>query len=177
VTDSLNELKYTLMSGVRLSMQRSLGRRAPAKAALPDLIRARDGLRRFVHECPTSAESWELLSRAEECLLDYQQAIVCLQKSMSLSGKRDKRDVKRLALLKESLSEWSALPLTPGQLRELGGYLAVQGANEEKLGRTLKFTEQWLEDKGFSNAQEIIQGLKNRGGYTDFMILYNVVRG
>jgi hypothetical protein len=124
-----------------------------------------------------SAEAWRLLSQAEECLLNYRQAVVCLEKAISLSGKRDKRMLKRLALLRESLSEWSALPLTPQQLRNLGEHLIEQGANEEWNGRSLKFTRQWLEAKQFANIEEVLEALSQRGGYTDFQVLYNVVRG
>jgi hypothetical protein len=177
MSKELEDLRAVLMSGIRLSMQGSLSRRAPAKASVPNLLRAREGLREFVRDNPVSAEAWRLLSQAEECLLNYKQAITCLEKSMSLSGSRDKRSLKRLAQLRESITEWSALPLTPGQLCELGEFLVLYGANEERLGRTLDNTRRWLETKGFSNVEEIIEALGNRGGFTDFQVLYNVVRG
>ncbi|MEX2170786.1 MAG: hypothetical protein WD851_15825 [Pirellulales bacterium] len=165
------------MSGIRLSMQRSYARRAPAKASVPHLVQARDGLRQLVERQPTLAEAWKLLSQAEECLLNYDRAILCLEMAMSLSGKRDKRDLKRLAMLRESVLQWRKLPLTPVELRELGEYLVEQGADKEMYGRSLKFTSQWLEQKCFTNVNAILQALNDRGGRTDFTILYNVVRG
>ena len=125
---------------------------------------------------PNSAEAWQLLSQAEECLLNYGQAITYLQKAISLSGRRDRRSLKRLALLRESLAEWSALPLSPDELRDLGNYLTECGAAEESNGRTLQFTTDWLVEKNLPNCEEIIERLRNHGGYTDFTILYNVVR-
>lgn len=175
--DELEDLRATLMSAIRLSMQGSYSRRAPAKSSVPYLMEARNGLRELLEREPNFAEAWELLSRAEECLLNYRQAISCLEKAMSLTGKRDKRSLKRLAQLRGSLSEWSSLPLTSVQLRDLGAYLVDHRASEEKYGRTLDSTRQWLDEQGFTNAEEIIEGLRNRGGYTDFTILYNVVRG
>jgi tetratricopeptide (TPR) repeat protein len=176
VADELENLTTTLMSGIRLSMQGSYSRRAPAKASVPYFIQARDGLREFVRRNSNSAEAWRLLSQAEECLLNYGQAIACLQKSISLSGKRDKRSLKRLAMLRESLTEWSSLPLGPDELRELGSYLVECGAAEERNGRTLQFTNDWLTEKGLANREEIVERLSKHGGYTDFTILYNVVR-
>src|SRR5688572_22764268 len=133
MSKELEDLRGILMSGIRLSMQGSLSRRAPAKASVPNLLRAREGLREFVSENPTSAEAWRLLSQAEECLLNYKQAMACLEKSMSISGSRDKRSLKRWAQLRESMTEWSTLPLTPGQLCELGEFLVQHGANDERL--------------------------------------------
>lgn len=177
MTDNLDELKSALMSGIRLSMQRSYARRAPAPEAVPYLMHAREGLRQVVEREPSSVEAWKLLSQAEECLMNFEQARLSLEKAMSLSGVRDNRSLKRLAMLRESTSEWTKLPLTPSELLELGDYLVEQGANEERLGRSLRFTTQWLKEKHFANADEILQALVDRGGRTDFTILYNVVRG
>jgi hypothetical protein len=118
-----------------------------------------------------------LLSQAEECLLNYRQAIECLEKSLAITGTRDRRSLKRLAQLRGYLAEWSALPLTPEQLRQLGDHLRNCGANDERNGRTLHFTNKWIEENRLPNREEILSGLADRGGFTDFQILYNVVRG
>jgi hypothetical protein len=177
ISKDLNELRATLANGQRLSMQGSYSRRAPAKASVPYLHSARDGLQNYVQKNPDSAEAWELLSRAEECLLNIGNAITCLEEAMALSGRRDRRSLKRLALLREAKAEWSAIPLTPDQLRELGDFLVERGAGEEQFGRTLDKTRDWLESSGLANTEAIIEALADRGGFTDFQVLYNVVRG
>ena len=177
MAERLSELRNTLISGMRMSMQRSLERRAPAKTSLPLLQKARAGLREFVNTHPENADAWRLLSQAEECFLNYRQAVHCLEKVLSLASPRNKRDLKRLALLKESLSGWESLSLSPDQLRALGEFLVEQGAEEEMRGRSLEFTKKWLHHNRISNPEHVIEQLANRGGHTDFTVLYNVVRG
>jgi hypothetical protein len=155
-------------------MQSSYARRAPEESSVPCLVRARAGLRDFLLHHPHSTEGWELLSRAEECLLNYPEAIRCLREAMALSDKSDRRSLKRLALMQESMSEWSELPLTPAQLRALGEYLVKHGASEEMHGRTLEFTTNWLKDNELE-IENVLQSLGKRGGFTDFQVLHNVV--
>lgn len=171
----LQELKATLLRGVRLSKQTSYERRAPAKAAVPFLRQARDGLRDYVAANANDREGWQLLSQAEETLLDYQAARVALEKAMQLTAKRDKRDLKRLAMLRELTEEWAGLVLSPSQLQELGRYLEeeLKGSTGD---RSLRLTRQWLERQGL-NLERIVRALEDRGAYSDFQVLYNVVRG
>jgi hypothetical protein len=158
-------------------MQSSYQRRAPAKESVPLLTKVRNDLRSFVGDNPECAAGWQLLSQAEETLLDYKRAVACLDKAIALSRKRDKRMLRRRALLQESLSEWSALPLTGDDLQELGEFLASARADQEVHGRTLDVTTRWLQKKGYADVDKIIEALRNRGGYTDFTVFHNVVRG
>jgi hypothetical protein len=174
---SIGELREALVAAIKLSMQSSYQRRAPAKESVPRLIEVRNELRRLVVSNPKCAEAWQLLSQAEESLLDYERAIASLNEAILLSGKRDRRMLKRRALLQESLSEWSAMPLSGDELRELGEFLATEGADQEIHGRTLEVTKRWLQSKGYANAHKIIEALRDRGGYTDFTVFHNVVRG
>jgi tetratricopeptide (TPR) repeat protein len=157
-------------------MQGSYKRRNPTKAAVPYLEAARHGLREFVQQDSRSSEAWRLLAQAEECLLNYREAIDCLERAMHLENRRDRKDLKKLALLKEYLADWEDLPLTPQQLQDLGGFLVQAGVEDERKGRSLQFTQQWLSRNGIPKPETVIEALRRRGGFTDFMVLYNVVR-
>ncbi|HEV3079068.1 MAG TPA: hypothetical protein VGY66_04790 [Gemmataceae bacterium] len=158
-------------------MQCSLGRRAPTTKSIPLLETARDGLRRLLEKDRTNAEAWQLLSQAEECLLNYQEAITSLEQAKRLNGSRTKKDLKRLALLKESCGYWQDFPLSADQLRKLGHYLVGAGAEEEQRGRTFTFTRRWLAENKVPEPDAVIQALEKRGAFSDFQVLYNVVRG
>lgn len=126
---------------------------------------------------PDNTEAWRLLSQAEECLLHYREAIDCLQNAMRLTGQRDKRDLKRLAALQICLKEWEELPLAPAELQDLGEFLQEMGCDDEARGRSLRFTREWLERKRFDSPDIVLRALDRRSGFTDFQVLYNVVRG
>jgi hypothetical protein len=177
MTNTLTDLKELLLQGIRKSQQGSYSRRQPSRDALPFLEDARTRLVDFVTANPNNAEAWRLLSQAQECLLRYKDAIASFTRAITIEGKRDKKDLKRLALLKESASTWEALPLSSSDLQELGEFLVAERANEESKGRSLEITQRWLSIKGHNNPEHVIEALKARGGYTDFQVLYNVVRG
>jgi hypothetical protein len=120
---------------------------------------ARDGLRRLLEKDRTNAEAWQLLSQAEECLLNYQEAITSLEQA------------------KESCGYWQDFPLSADQLRKLGHYLVGAGAEEEQRGRTFTFTRRWLAENKVPEPDAVIQALEKRGAFSDFQVLYNVVRG
>jgi tetratricopeptide (TPR) repeat protein len=175
---TLSALREILLRGIKSSMQTSYARRSPESSAVPHLQKARAGLRHFVEINPTSAEGWRLLSQAEECLLNYNEAIASLERALSLTDqKKNHKDLKRLALLKAARSEWHDLSLSPEQVRALGEFLVGAGVGQAGEGRSLRFTKQWLADNNISNPEQVIHALARRGGYTDFQILYNVVRG
>ena len=178
MSDKLDELEATLREGMQLAKQPSLGRRAPAPAAVPHLSKARAGLRQFVKEHPDDARAYRLLSLAEETMLAYRPAMAALERAMALSGARDKKDAKRLAMLREASEEWAALPLTAEQLRELGEYLAGK-LESEPVERSLRWTERWLHDHGFDDAsvERVRSALDDRGAYSDMQVYYNVARG
>jgi hypothetical protein len=119
----LKSLENLLLEGLRRSMQGSYHRRKPAREAVPFLLRARAGLRDYVKKHGECAEAWRALSHAEECLLCYPVARECLERAIALSPSRDRRDLKRLAQLREYENEWVDLGLTPSQLEELGRHV------------------------------------------------------
>ena len=123
---SLEELRRILIEGQRRSKQGSYMRRNPASAAIPFLLEARSGLKNYVREKDTNAEALRLLSQAEECLLNYSAARQSLERAISLSVQKDKKDMKRLAVLTEHETRWTELGMTPSQLEDLGNHLSVK---------------------------------------------------
>ena len=172
MSKTLNELKQVLLEGQRRTMQGSYQRRSPAKKAVPFLREARTGLREFVQQNGDNAEAWRLLSQAEECLLNYRSALTCLERAIALSGRKDKKDMKKLALLKEAQAEWADVNLNRHQLDDLGRHLRERLA-ENGCDHSLRFTDEWLLAKQFASPERVIEGLGNQVGYCDC----NVVAG
>lgn len=172
--DTLNDLKNELLQGQMLSMQGSYQRRAPEKKAVPYLLNARNGLKDYVKENPLNVEAWRLLSQAEEYLLNYSAAIESLQKVMEL-GNKDRKDLKRLVLLKEYGGQWQEISLSPEQLEALGNYL------REKIeawgcDHTLVFTKEWLDQNvPKSKKAKVVKALQNQGGFCDCEVLMNII--
>ncbi|WP_421535950.1 DUF2695 domain-containing protein [Priestia sp. D3YE.R1] len=172
--DSLLELKDELIKGQKLAMQGSYQRRVPSKKAIPHLLAARKGLKEYVKQYSNDALAWQLLSQAEEYLLNYNAALMALQNAVSLD-KKDKKLLKRLALLKEYASKWQELDMTPEQLQSLEIYL------EEKLevygcNHTLIYTREWLDISTLhSKKSKIVKALQNQGGFCDCEVLMNVI--
>src|SRR5437588_5591549 len=148
--DPISLLRESLLRGMQISAQGSYARRSPSRNAVPHLEFARNGLRLIVEQDADNVEALRLLAQAEECLLNYRQAVACLEQAMSLGVSRSKRDLKRLALLKLALAEWESLPVSPDQLRELGEFLEGAGVADESRGRSLEFTRQWLRNQGIA---------------------------
>jgi len=172
--EELRSLEEMLRQGQRLSMQGSYDRRAPAAGAVPFLVRARDGLKELTSRTPGEARVWQLLSLAHEALLEYGAALAAAGEAIRLSGRKEKRDLKRLAQLRESAALWSEMPLSPTQLAQLGEYLRgkLGGGTGE---RSLRWTESWLLEQRIPEPGKVIAALRNRGGFTDFEVLANVV--
>ncbi|WP_140457117.1 DUF2695 domain-containing protein [Priestia megaterium] len=172
--DSLLDLKDELIKGQKLAMQGSYQRRAPSKKAIPHLLAARKGLKKYVKQYSNDALAWQLLSQAEEYLLNYNAALTALQNFLSFD-KKDKKLLKRLALLKEYASKWQELDMTPEQLQSLEIYL------QEKLeiygcDHTLIYTREWLDISTLhSKKSKIVKALQNQGGFCDCEVLMNVI--
>jgi predicted Zn-dependent protease len=97
----IEEIKRILLEGQRRTMQGSYKRRAPAGDSVPLLLQARTSLKEYLKEQGDDVEAWRLLSQADKCLLNYSAARQACERAMSLSGVRDKKDLKRLVLLRE----------------------------------------------------------------------------
>lgn len=175
MTRSLAELREFLREGQRRSQQGSYKRRWPAPAAVFFLQQASQGLRTIVQERPAEREAWRLLSEAEEALLDYQNARIALEKVLALQPGTDRRDLKKLALLREYEAWWGGLRLTPVQLAQLGRHLEIT-LWRVACDRTLRHTLTWLERQALPDPNQIVRALEDRSGYCDCMVLRNVVR-
>jgi hypothetical protein len=174
MSKTLQELRESLLAGQRLAKQGSYERRAPEKKAVPYLVEARTELREYVREHEQEAEAWRLLSLAEECLLGYPAARRCLERAMAIAGKPDKKDLKRLALLKEYDTKWAQLSLTPDQLAALGRYLE-RSLVERPCDHTLRHTENWLRERNIGHVGQVLQAIRNEGAFCDCEVVLNVV--
>jgi hypothetical protein len=108
--------------------------------------------------------------------LNYAAARRCLEKAMTLSGQKEKKDLKRLALLKEYESKWANLKLLPAELADLGNHLRAR-LSEQGCDHTLRLTQEWLGASKVAKAKGVMDALRNQGGYCDCEVLYNVVSG
>jgi hypothetical protein len=176
MSKNLAELQGILLEGQRRSMQGSYMRRNPAAGAIPFLLEARSGLKEYVEVHETDAQGWRLLSQAEECLLNYAAARHCLEKAMTCSERKDKKDMKRLALLKEYQSQWGDLALTPTQLVALGYHLQAR-VSEKGCDHTLRFTQEWLKAENVAKTKAVMDALRIQGGNCDCEVLNNVATG
>jgi hypothetical protein len=172
--DDLHSLELLLREGMRLDKQTSYQRRQPAGPAIEPLTRARQGLARFVSSSPGNAKAWHLLSLAEECLLHYPAAVAAEAKAIEL-GLTGKRELKRLAMLRQAREYWERLPLNPDQLPELARFLR-ENMGDGPFERSFEWTEKWLRDQQIANPEDVIDGFRKLGAYSDLQIYYNVAR-
>ena len=169
---TLEELHQILISGQKLSMQGSCDRRAPDKKSIPFLLQARKGLKEYIASNSNDSSAYRLLSQAEECLLNYREAIIFLKKAIDLSS-ADKKDLKRIALLKEYENKWDNIILTNEQLDLLNEYLD-KNLQQKNCVHNLNLTKQWLKDNFKGDKNKVIKALQNYGGFCDCEVLYNV---
>lgn len=171
--DELEALRALLQEGLSLSMHGSYERRMPAAAALPKLREALSGLRALVRRQP-SAGAWRSLALAEEALLHYPAALEALQQAIALSKPPDRKDLKRLAQVKEYAAKWEAIGLTPKTLSDLGSFLE-SALNKAACDHSHRHTKAWLDSRGTRSAAKVIKSLQSAGGYCDCEVLLNVV--
>lgn len=172
--DNLEVLKNELIKGQKLAMQGSYERKEPAKKAIPYLLKVKKGLYEYIKLDSDNALAWRLLSQCEECLLNYQGAISSLQKAMSLD-KGNKKDLKKLALLKECNVRVEELKLSVEQLNSLERYLQ-ENMKAKGCDHSLTYTKNWL-NRCIPKSMHsyIIRALRNRGGYCDCEVLMNII--
>ncbi|MDC7783374.1 DUF2695 domain-containing protein [Priestia megaterium] len=172
--ECLLELQNELIKGQKLAMQGSYQRRAPSKKAIPHLLAARKGLKEYVKQYSNDTLAWQLLSQSEEYLLNYNAALTALRNALFLE-KKDKKLLKRLALLKEYAGKWQELDMTSEQLQSLEIYL------QEKLevygcDHTLVYTREWLDISTLHDKKSnVVKALQNQGGFCDCEVLMNVI--
>lgn len=174
--NALHRLTKELLEAMSRSQQCSYGRRAPTKASSTDFQRIRREIKLFLDVEPECERAWRLLRQVEEALLRYAAALEAHSRAMRLSGKRSRKDLKTLARLKQNVQDWSDLDLSPSELHELGEFLERQ---QERVAnnRGTELTEEWLIGRFGETGLLRLDSLRRRGGFSDLLILNNLVRG
>jgi hypothetical protein len=172
MTPNLKHLQQLLSEAQRRSGQSSYRRVLPAAESLSSLLKARSGLADYVKDHPADVQAWRSLSQAEECLLDYAAARRNLEQSISLTPQKDKKDLKKLAAVKESEAFWTDLILSPIQFGELADHLDAK-VTEHGCDHTLRHTQEWFQSNGVDRSETIIEALRKHGGYCDCEVLNN----
>ncbi len=175
IHDLLQAAQASLFLGMKLSKQGSYARRAPSTDSLPHFERAHEILERILTELPNHRQALVMMSQVSECLLDYDTALRLLSHALDVGEPRSKKLLKRLALLREYSKIWRDLGLSPEMLRELGEYLEAQGVDPNHT--TLRLTRDWLVENHIDDPEVVIDALRRRGAFSDFLVFSNVVYG
>jgi hypothetical protein len=171
--ESLSLLTAELHNAMAMSRQGSYERRMPAAEALPKLRHVLKGLRVLVRVDP-GVKAWRALALAEEALLHYPAAVIALESAMALSAPVDRKDLKRLAQLREYAAKWHSLGLSAPVLQDLGRFLESTLAMHP-CDHSHRHTTTWLSENGITAPRKAIEGMKKAGGYCDCEVLLNVV--
>lgn len=169
MNEELLKLKKILTDGQKLSMQGSLDRRMPSKKSMPYFIEARKAIKQYIMYHPDDVEGWSLYSLAEECLLNYDMAVKALEKTIKMKGKAEKKDLKRLVLIREYQTKWLKLQLSQKELEDLGNYIDQKLA--DPCDHSMRFTKEWFHMKGRKDSKKIIKAFYNHGGSCDCEVL------
>ncbi len=152
-------LAQVLRQGLQVSGNRMGG--MPAPKSRPFLFEAAAGLKKYVQDNPDEEPGLRLLAQAEEALCNYSAARRLLEKCMSLLGRRDQRDLKWLARLREMEDKYL---LSPGLLQELARDLD-RTLPSAGCAHTFERTEAWLRRKGVRDVAQSIASLRRH--YSD----------
>ena len=174
--NALHRLNKELLEAMSRSQQCSCGRRAPSKASSRDFQRIRREVKLLLDVEPECEQGWRTLRQVEEALLRYSAALEAHSHAMRLAGKHSRKDLKILARLKQNAKDWSDLYLSPSELRELGEYLE-QHHGRLTDNRGTELTEEWLIARFGETGLVRLDSLRHRGGFSDLLILNNLVRG
>jgi hypothetical protein len=172
--EKLRQLQNTLIQGQRLGGQGSYQRRMPSKKAVPFLKEALLGLRQYVLEHRDDAVAWRMFSQAEECFLHYTAARRALERVLALSPAKDRRDMRRLPLLKEQEERAADLGLTPSKRAELERYLDAK-LSQFPCDHTLNRTREWLVGQQVDDPDAVLEAFRSYGGYCDCEVAMNVL--
>jgi hypothetical protein len=171
----LDEIHSLVIQAVRRSSTGSYRRRAPSPESVPLFEDAKRRLDAVLAADSGSLRAWRLLAQVEECLLRYDEARRCVERAMDLAGRRDRKDLQKLAEFREAEKFWADVVLNPYQCRALEAFLRSK-LDEEPGGRSLRWTEEWLRTRT-DDPERVLDGLRRHGGYSDVQVLFNVLRG
>lgn len=173
--DLLKAARQDLKTAIGLSRQGSYGRRAPSPESLPHYGEAKRLLRLALEREPNHREALILLAQVSEGLMDFNAAADFLDRAFEAGEPKTKKLLKKVALLRENTKQWKDLILSPEMLRDLGEYLESQGVGP--ANRSLDFTREWLSSNFDGDPEQVIAALGERGAFSDFQVLANVVYG
>jgi len=172
----LQVIKSRLQQALNLSQQGSYHRRAPSARALPLLQEVRQELELWIAENGEDIDALRSLALAEEALLLYHNAVLTLERVITLSRTPDRKDLKRLAACREASGLWKNLTLAPYELVELGRFL--KGSLMDRApSESLYWTEQWLRENKPEQLESILAALGHLGYGSDYKVLHNLVPG
>ncbi len=171
----LKALKAQLLTGIKASRQSSYERGAPSKESIPILSHVRAELRAYLMSNPTDADAWRYLAQAEECLLNYREAIDCLHRVVELSKGDRRSTLKTLARLRQYVLRSVAGSLSDEQVTDLGSYLTSCGLETPKGTTTLERTTEWLLRTGI-DVSKILSDFRRLGVETDYEVLNRIVK-
>jgi hypothetical protein len=152
--DERERLAQVLRQGLHGSGNRMGG--MPAPKSRPFLFEAAAGLKKYVQEHPDDEPGLRLLAQAEEALCNYSAARRTLEKCMKLLGRRDKRDLKWLARLREMEDKWLLSPaLLKALALDLDRMIGASGC-----AHTFQRTKDWLRTKGIREVTQSLDSLR-----------------
>ena len=176
MSEDLNAIKAELRQALKVTHQGSYNRRASSKRAIPLLARLRTELASWIEHRGETAEALRLLALAEEALLNYEAAVVLLEKIVRLGPRASQKDLKRLAACRQASQMWHKLRLTPDELNELGRYLKDKLLDTAEE-RSLRWTENWLSDNRPQDQETILDSIRELGFFSDYQVLHNLIPG
>ncbi len=175
--DSIEVFSRTAEELVRRAIlesgQASYHRRAPNLSAVVLYDQAEAVIQKLLGVQPTSITAFLLLSAIAEGRLQFGSAIESLETAFSLGEPRSKKNLKRLARLRESMEWWQKLGLSPYHLAELGAYLTEVGVDAHC--NDFRYTNAWLIETGIQTPEAMAGRFINLGAFTDFQVLANLV--
>ena len=126
---------------------------------------------------PDDPQALDLRALLFENLLDFENAILCLQRVADTAGKPDRKLLKRIAALKAEQDFWEALGLTPFQLEQLAQYLSERYPRFGETDDPFRFTREWLANNYASDWMFVLDALPALGANNDSQVLANVCDG
>lgn len=173
--DALQAARQDVRTAIGLSRQGSYNRRAPSPESLPHYGEAKRLLQLVLEIEPNHREALVLMAQVFEGLMDFDAAADFLNRAIRAGEPKTKKLRRKLALMHENTRQWKDLVLAPHMLRDLGQHLESMGV--DPANRSLDFTREWLSSNFDGDPEQVIGVLNERGAFSDFHVLVNVVHG
>jgi hypothetical protein len=160
-----------LRAARELSGQSNFRRRWPGLQAASIAQSVAEEARRYLAAKPEDRDALKILADACELRMDFFEAAVAIDKLLALSEERPKKLLSQLARVREAITFWRDLSLSPEELAELGAHIS------ERVQRTrvnsTAITDAWLKQRG-KDVDDVLGRLRSLGGLDDLTIMANV---